>query len=301
MKSTKVTHGYIRYIWYEELDEFCGMKEIRSINQSMMRGGEKFTVFYSYNPPQNRRSWVNREALKKRDDMLVHKSTYLDVPKSWLGEQFFLEAKYLKKLHINQYNHEYLGEVTGTGGEIFDNLEVVKLSDEEVKSFDNIKCGVDFGFAADPFVYVVCFYHNNKLFIFDEIYAKGMTNHNAAEKIFEKGFANKLIVCDSAEPKSINDLRMFGLRVRGARKGPDSIEYGIRFLQSLEKIVIDPERCPNVTREFSEYELERDTDGEFKSVYPDKNNHTIDAVRYALEDEITKKKARVIKRSELDL
>lgn len=301
LKSTKVTHGYIRYIWYEELDEFCGMKEIRSINQSMMRGGEKFTVFYSYNPPQNRRSWVNREALKKRDDMLVHKSTYLDVPKNWLGEQFFLEAKYLKKLHINQYNHEYLGEVTGTGGEIFDNLEVVKLSDEEVKSFDNIKCGVDFGFTADPFVYVVCFYHNNKLFIFDEIYAKGMTNHNAAEKIFEKGFANKLIVCDSAEPKSINDLRMFGLRVRGARKGPDSIEYGIRFLQSLEKIVIDPERCPNVAREFSEYELERDTDGEFKSVYPDKNNHTIDAVRYALEDEITKKKARVIKRSELDL
>ena len=301
LKSTKVTHGYIRYIWYEELDEFCGMKEIRSINQSMMRGGEKFTVFYSYNPPQNRRSWVNREALKKRDDMLVHKSTYLDVPKNWLGEQFFLEAKYLKKLHINQYNHEYLGEVTGTGGEIFDNLEVVKLSDEEVKSFDNIKCGVDLGLAADPFVYVVCFYHNNKLFIFDEIYAKGMTNHNAAEKIFEKGFANKLIVCDSAEPKSINDLRMFGLRVRGARKGPDSIEYGIRFLQSLERIVIDPERCPNVTREFSEYELERDTDGEFKSVYPDKNNHTIDAVRYALEDEITKKKARVIKRSELDL
>ncbi len=301
LKSTKVTYGYIRYIWYEELDEFCGMKEIRSINQSMMRGGEKFTVFYSYNPPQNRRSWVNREALKKRDDMLVHKSTYLDVPKNWLGEQFFLEAKYLKKLHINQYNHEYLGEVTGTGGEIFDNLEVVKLSDEEVKSFDNIKCGVDFGFAADPFVYVVCFYHNNKLFIFDEIYAKGMTNHNAAEKIFEKGFANKLIVCDSAEPKSINDLRMFGLRVRGARKGPDSIEYGIRFLQSLERIVIDPERCPNVAREFSEYELERDTDGEFKSVYPDKNNHTIDAVRYALEDEITKKKARIIKRSELDL
>ena len=96
LKSTKVTHGYIRYIWYEELDEFCGMKEIRSINQSMMRGGEKFTVFYSYNPPQNRRSWVNREALKKRDDMLVHKSTYLDVPKNWLGEQFFLEAKYLK-------------------------------------------------------------------------------------------------------------------------------------------------------------------------------------------------------------
>ena len=110
-----------------------------------------------------------------------------------------------------------------------------------------------------------------------------------------------MIVCDSAEPKSINDLRMFGLRVRGARKGPDSIEYGIRWLQSLERSVIDPVRWPNVTREFSEYELERDTDGEFKSVNPDKNNHTIDAVRYALEDEITKIKASVFKWSELDL
>lgn len=301
LKSTKVTNGYIRYIWYEELDEFHGMKEIRSINQSMMRGGEKFTVFYSYNPPQNRRSWVNRESLKERDDMLIHKSTYLDVPRSWLGEQFFLEAEYLKKLHPNQYNHEYLGVVTGTGGEIFDNLEIRPISQEEIEGFDNIKCGVDFGFAADPFVYVICFFHNNRLFIFDEIYAKGMTNRIAAEKIVEKGYGNKMIVCDSAEPKSINELRTMGLRVRGAKKGPDSIEYGIRFLQGLEKIVIDPIRCKNVAREFSEYELERDTDGEFKSTYPDKNNHTIDAVRYALEDEITRKKVRIIKRSELDL
>lgn len=301
LKSTKVTHGYIRYLWYEELDEFHGMKEIRSINQSMMRGGEKFTVFYSYNPPQNRRSWVNREAIKERDDMLIHKSTYLDVPRHWLGEQFFLEAEYLKKLHIGQYNHEYLGQVTGTGGEVFDNLDIRPIDNEEISVFDNIKCGIDFGFAADPFVYVVCFFHNNKLFIFDEIYSKGMTNFSAAEGIVNKGYVNKMIVCDSAEPKSINDLRGFGLRVRGAKKGPDSIEYGIKFLQGLEKIVIDPVRCKNVAREFSEYELERDTDGEFRSTYPDKNNHTIDAVRYALEEEINRKKARVINRRDLNL
>lgn len=301
LKSTKVKQGYIRYIWYEELDEFHGMKEIRSINQSMMRGGEKFTVFYSYNPPQNRRSWVNREALRERDDMLIHRSTYLDVPKKWLGEQFFLEAEYLKKLHPNQYAHEYLGEVTGTGGEVFDNLEIRPVSAEERNSFDAIRCGVDFGFAADPFVYVVCHYHNDTLFIFDEIYAKGMTNRIAADRIFEKGFTDKMIVCDSAEPKSINDLRNFGLRVRGAKKGPDSIEYGIKFLQGLRKIVIDSVRCPNTAREFSEYELERDTDGFFRSTYPDKNNHTIDAVRYALEDEINHRKARIINRRDLDL
>lgn len=301
LKSTKVAYGYIRYIWYEELDEFKGMAEIRSINQSMMRGGKKFTVFYSYNPPANRRSWVNREILKERDDMLIHKSTYLDVPKDWLGEQFFLEAEYLKKLQYDRYCHEYLGEVTGTGGEIFSNLEIRPISNEEKKTFDNIKCGVDFGFAADPFVYIVCYYHNNRLFIFDEIYGKGMTNRRSADNILKKGYGNKMIVCDSAEPKSIHDLREFGLRVRGARKGPDSIEYGIKFLQGLEKIVIDKIKCPNAAREFSQYELERDTDGEFKSTYPDKNNHTIDAVRYALEDEIEGRKARVIKRSELDL
>ncbi|MCC8160210.1 MAG: PBSX family phage terminase large subunit [Oscillospiraceae bacterium] len=301
LKSTKVTNGYIRYIWYEELDEFYGMKEIRSINQSMMRGGEKFTVFYSYNPPANRRNWVNREAISEREDMLIHKSTYLDVPREWLGEQFFLEAEYLKKLHIDRYRHEYLGEVTGTGGEIFDNLEIRPITREEIDGFDNIKCGVDFGFAADPFVYLICFFHNNRLYIFDEIYAKGLTNNAAAERIMKKGYADKMIVCDSAEPKSINDLRYFGLRARGARKGPDSIEYGIKFLQGLEKIVIDSARCPNAAREFSEYELERDIDGEFRSVYPDKNNHSIDAVRYALEDEISRKKARIINRRDLNL
>lgn len=301
LKSTKVTNGYIRYIWYEELSEFGGMREIRSINQSMMRGGEKFTVFYSYNPPANRRNWVNREAERNRDDMLIHKSTYLGVPREWLGEQFFLEAEYLKKVQVEQYRHEYLGEVTGTGGEIFKNLEIRALSDEEIGAFDNIKCGIDFGYAADPFVYLACYLHNNRLYIFDEIYARGMTNLRAAEEIDKKGFTDKIIVCDSAEPKSINDLRCFGLRVRGARKGPDSIGYGIKFLQGLEKIVIDPQRCKNTAREFSEYELERGADGEFMPSYPDKNNHAIDAARYALEDEITRRKARIINRRELDL
>lgn len=301
LKSTKVNNGYIRYIWYEELDEFNGMAEIRSINQSMMRGGDKFTVFYSYNPPANRRSWVNKQALKKRDDMLIHKSTYLDVPEHWLGKQFFLEAEYLKKVHFERYSHEYLGEVTGTGGEIFSNLEIRTVSKKEYQTFDNIRCGIDFGFAADPFVFIVCCYHNNRLFIFDEIYAKGVTNNHACESIINKGYANKLIVCDSAEPKSIHQLREYGLRVCGAKKGPDSIEYGIKFLQGLEKIVIDKVKCPNCAREFSEYELERDSDGEFRSVYPDRNNHTIDAIRYALESEINGRKGRVIKRSELDL
>lgn len=301
IKSTKAEKGYIAYIWYEELDEFGGMSEIRSINQSLMRGGNCFTVFYSYNPPKSKRNWVNREALTERSDRLVHHSIYLDVNEEWLGKQFFLEAEHLKKSNPELYAHEYLGKVTGTGGEVFKNITVRTITDEEIKTFDKIHCGIDFGYAADPFVYLVCHYNKNKLFIFDEIFASGLSNSSAAERIIEKGDCGAYIICDSAEPKSIRDLREYGLRVRGAKKGPDSIEYGIKFLQSLDEIIIDGSRCPNTEREFCCYAIERDANGEFKSCYPDRDNHTIDAARYALEEEINHRRARVIKRKELKL
>lgn len=301
IKSTKAENGYIAYIWFEELDEFNGMSEIRSINQSLMRGGKYFTVFYSYNPPKSKRSWVNREKNQERGDRLIHHSTYKDVNEQWLGKQFILEAEHLQKTNPELYSHEYLGNVIGTGGEVFKNITVRKISDEEISSFDKIYLGVDFGYAADPFVYLVCHYHKNRLYIFDEIYKTGLSNSMAAEMIKEKGLYNSYIVCDSAEPKSIRDLRENGLRVRGARKGPDSIEYGIKFLQSLDGIIIDSTRCPNAEREFSCYALERDINGEFKSCYPDRGNHTIDAARYALEEEINHRKIRIIKRRELRL
>ena len=301
IKSTKADKGYIKFIWYEELDQFTGSAEIRSVNQSLMRGGEDFVVFYSYNPPKSRRSWVNRETEWNTEDTLTHKSTYLDVPPDWIGAQFILEAEQVRKTHPQIYENEYLGNVTGTGGEIFTNITVREISDEEINGFDKIRCGVDFGYAADPFVFLQCAYHKNRLFIFDEIYCAGLSNSRAAQMISEKKVSNGFIVCDSAEPKSIRDLREQGLRVRGARKGPDSIEYGIKFLQSLDEIVIDKARCPNAEREFMGYELGRDMNGDFRAEYPDKNNHTIDAARYALEAEISSKKARVVKRRELGI
>lgn len=296
LKSTKLEKGYIAYIWYEELDEFGGMSEIRSINQSLMRGGEKFTVIYSYNPPKSKRNWVNRESAREREDRLVHHSVYTDISEEWLGKQFVLEAKHLKKSNPELYAHEYLGRVTGTGGEVFKNITVRRIGDEEIAAFDKIYRGVDFGYAADPFVYLVCYLHNGRLYIFDEIFAVGLSNSAAAEKIKEKESYGSWIICDSAEPKSIRDLRELGLRVRGARKGPDSVEYGIKFLASLDEIIIDPKRCPNAEREFCCYAVERGADGEFSSSYPDCNNHTIDAARYALEDKINLRKARIIER-----
>jgi phage terminase large subunit len=96
-------------------------------------------------------------------------------------------------------------------------------------------------------------------------------------------------------------MRVYGLNIKGAKKGPDSIEYGIKFLQSLDSIVIDPVRCPNAKREFLNYELEPDGNDGFRDGYPDKENHTIDAVRYALEDEMRRKTARVPERKRLGL
>lgn len=301
LKSTKVSKGYIRYIWYEETAEFNGMEEIRTINQSLMRGGAKFDVFYSYNPPKSQRNWVNTEVLKSQDNRLVHHSTYLDVPQDWLGDNFFREAEYLKQSQPEAYAHEYLGAVTGTGGTVFANVKLKSISDEEISTFDHIKRGIDFGFAADPFVYVVAHYNgkHKRLYIFDEIYKVGLSNARAAELINERAHYNQYIICDSAEPKSINDFRQLGFRVRGAKKGPDSIEYGIKFLQSLNEIIIDNVRCPKTAEEFYNYELEPDGNDGFKDGYPDKNNHSIDAVRYALEDEISNKKARIISRKDL--
>lgn len=303
IKSTKARKGYIRYIWYEEVDEFGGMEEIRTINQSLMRGGEKFDVFYSYNPPQSQRNWVNEEVLNERTDRKVHHSTYLTVPQKWLGEQFIIEAEHLQKTKPNSYEHEYLGVVTGTGGEIFDNLDIRTITDSEIDLFDTIRLGIDFGYAVDPFVYIVCHYDkkHKRLYIFDEIYKVGLSNKAAADMICKRKAYQNYIICDSAEPKSIAELRSYNLKVCGARKGPDSIEYGIKFLQSLEAIIIDPVRCPNAKKEFYEYEYERDNKGEFKACYPDKNNHCIDAVRYALENDMSNRFARTHSRRELGI
>jgi len=297
LKSIKVSKGYIKYIWYEELDQFSGMEEIRSINQSLMRGGDDFIALYTYNPPKSVQSWVNTEALFDRDDRLVHHSDYRSVPKEWLGEQFLIEAEHLKKVNPMAYAHEYLGEVTGTGGEIFNNVTIREITDEEISRFDRVRRGLDFGYASDPLHYAVCHFDKTRrrLYIFHEIHKVGMKNRVAVQEIKKENKFNERITADSAEPRTIAEFRDLGLRVVGAKKGPGSVDHGIKFLQDLEEIIIDKKRCPNTAREFLNYELEKDKEGNFKADYPDKNNHSIDAIRYALEDDMRFNKIEFLK------
>lgn len=289
IKSTKFVKGYCKYVWYEELDEFFGMEEIRSINQSLLRGGDIFYVFYSYNPPKSINSWVNAEVINERKDRLVHTSCYLDVPEEWLGEQFIIEAEHLKQTNELAYRNEYLGEPTGTGGAVFTNITLRPITDEEISHFDNISDGIDFGYAIDPATWGQNHYDKTrkKLYIFNEIYGVGLSNKALYEKILQKKIGQSMIIADSAEPKSIDELNSYGqIRVIGAKKGPDSVEYGIKWLQMLEEIIIDNTRCPNTAREFTLYEYEKDRMGNFKSKYPDLDNHTIDMVRYSRENDM---------------
>lgn len=283
VKSIKLSFGYVGIVWYEELDQFSGMEEIRNLNQSLLRGGETYWVFASYNLPKSRNNWVNEEILNEYPDRLVHKTTYLDVPREWLGEQFLLEAEKLKAKNETAYNHEYLGEVTGTGGAVFENVEDMAMTDEMISQFDRRYYGLDFGFAVDPLAFVAMHYDakHEDLYIFDEIYQQKLTNSNAAQLILRK-IGSQHIMADSAEPKSIAEMKAAGLFISGAKKGPDSVDYGVKWLQGRRRIYIDKRRAPNAYREFVSYEYERNRAGQYISAYPDANNHAIDAVRYGL-------------------
>lgn len=291
IKSIKVPFGYTGIVWFEELDQFYGMEEIRNLNQSLLRGGDKFWEICTFNPPKSRDNWVNKESLFDEDDRMIHSSSYLEVPRSWLGEQFFAEAEKTRMKNELAYDNEYLGIVTGTGGTVFENALDLRMPDDMVKNFDHVRDGLDFGFAIDPLAYVGMHYDAKRedLYIFDEFYKQKVSNKMAAG-ILKIKCGRRRIVADSAEPKSISYIRGYGLNMTGAVKGPDSVEYGIKWLQDRAHIYIDKKRCPNTYKEFMSYEYEMNKQGEFISAYPDKNNHSIDAVRYGMNDEIRKAK-----------
>lgn len=306
VKSIKVPMGYIGITWFEELDQYAGENELRKVTQSTKRGGDMFWDFRTFNPPISKNNWANEYADDAEHDSvetLVIRNSYLDVPESWLGDEFIFDAEELKRKNERAYIHEYLGQAIGTGGDVFPNVVELDM-DEEVdkydlygnvvgkipmwRTFDHIYCGIDWGFALDPFRFVRIHFDHKKydIYIFREYNQVKLRNVDAYDIIFNQlqlCDSQQLITADSAEPKSIMDFKAYGAYIRGANKGPDSIRYGIKWLQGLNHIYIDRKHCPETFKEFSTYEFEQDKDGNFISEYPDENNHGIDATRYALE------------------
>ena len=304
LRSIKPKKGTFRYIWLEEFSELPGENFTRSVMQSVVRGGKDFAVFRSFNPPQSRANWANVFIAQPDERAVTLHTSYLDVPAEWLGDSFIYEAERLKEINPTAYEHEYLGLATGTGGEVFRNIEERTITDEEIDNLGYLFHGIDFGFATDPAVMMRVAYDSkhDTIYLLDEFYKKHCSNRELAEEIYRRGYdktgryssyvspmygysstlETSTFICDCAEPKSIADLQNEGLKAIACRKFPGCVLYRIKWLQN-RKLVIDPARTPNAYREFTNYEYLTDKDGVFLSDVPDANNHCIDATAYALD------------------
>lgn len=301
-KSIKLAKSYFGFLWFEEAAEFPSMADIRTIKASIIRGESKAACFYSYNPPLSASNWINAEVMLPRAGRLVHHSCYMDLPQTWLGEGFLAEANALRVQNARAYRHMYLGEVTGSGGQVFENLTLRTVEDAELDALDRSLNGLDFGFAVDPDAFIRIFYdaRRRRLFVAEEFFGvRTPTDRLSAEVKLRAG--DEYVHCDSADPRMIQELRIRGVQTIAAKKGAGSVREGIRWMQELSEIVIDPARCPNAAREFSAYEYAADAFGNFLAEYPDKNNHLIDAARYALEDLIRRRSAGTLDRSKLGI
>lgn len=284
LKGIKTTFGYVGILWKEEKDQLAGEAEERNVNQSVLRGGDKSYDFSSYNPPKSKSNWVNKAKEVPNENRVIHHSTYETVDDEWLGQKFINDAEHLREINKEAYDHEYLGIPNGNGGNVFEYLEIRTITDEEIKTFDRIYQGVDWGWYPDIFAFKRLYVDvaRKKIYHIAEITGNKLKNESTAQMIKDAGYDDYMITCDSAEPKSVNDYRDIGLPARSAIKGPGSVDYGMKFLQGYTH-VIDPKRTPVTYKEYTEYEYERDKNGDVISGYPDENNHTIDADRYALE------------------
>lgn len=292
IKSIKVAKYPIARLWIEELAEFKTEEEVSMIENSVLRAelpdDLKYKFFYSYNPPKRKQSWVNKryETRFVSKNTKVHHSTYLD--NTFISQDFIDEADHVKKTKENKYRWEYLGEPIGSGVVPFDNLTFREISTSELLGFDNIRQGLDWGYANDPLHFTRLHYDKTrrKIYIFGEIHEVKLSNRKAVDKIKSNGWGDVKILADSAEPKSIDEVWEYGLRIYGATKGPGSVEYGEKWLDDLEEIIIDPVRCPNTAREFENIDYQIDRDGNTKNKLEDTDNHSIDAIRYSLSEDM---------------
>lgn len=290
IKSLATSEFPYTWLWLEELAEFKTEDEVETIEDSIVREetGFDYKVFFSYNPPKRKSNWCNKKfnSVTIPDIYYVHRSDYRDNP--YISKQTLRKIEVLKEENERKYKHTWLGEPIGSGVVPFDNLEFRTITDKEIKKFDNIRQGIDWGYGADPFAFVRWHYDKTRRIIYalGEIEEIKLSNREAAKRIKGKGFNDFVIIADSAEPKSISEMKDYGIRIKGAKKGPGSVEYGEKWLDDLNAIVIDPKRTPNIAREFENIDYETDKDGNIKNRLVDTDNHTIDSTRYAHEKDM---------------
>ena len=294
-KSIKEAQFPVARYWFEELAEFKNEDEVETVLNSIFRGklekGLIYKGFFSYNPPKMKHNWVNKKYNYSfiENNVYVHHSTYLENPH--ISEEFIKEAEAVKVKDETKYRLVYMGEPIGNGLVPFPNLEIREIEATEIAGLEKFRNGVDWGYGVDPLAFVRWGYDKKKgiIYALDEYYGVGLKNRNLANYILSKGY-DELVMCDSAEPKSIDELKEYDISAWGAKKGAGSVEYGEKWLSDLEAIVIDPKRTPNISREFEMIDYDTDREGNPLPRLCDSNNHTIDATRYAFSNDMKKGK-----------
>lgn len=293
--SIAVDKGCLCWMWLEEAYEIMSESDFDMLDESI-RGSTPEGLFKQITitlNPWNEHHWIKKRFFDSYDpDILALTTNYLC--NEWLDKSDLAVFERMKVNNPRRYQVAGLGNWGIVEGLIYENwkeeaytLITRKEAQEGRKGVirDNLKtvCGLDFGYTNDPTAFVIALLDrdNSRLYIYDEFYEKGLSNKAIAERIKELGYRKERITADSAEPKSIDELRTYGLNVKGAVKGKDSIVHGIQWIQDLE-IIIHP-RCVNFLTEISNYTWDTDRFGKKLNVPIDDFNHLMDALRYAVE------------------
>ena len=293
--SIAVDNGCLCWMWLEEAYEIMSESDFDMLDESI-RGSTPEGLFKQITitlNPWNEHHWIKKRFFDSCDpDILALTTNYLC--NEWLDKSDLAVFERMKVNNPRRYQVAGLGNWGIVEGLIYENwkeeaytLITRKEAQEGRKGVirDNLKtvCGLDFGYTNDPTAFVIALLDkdNSRLYIYDEFYEKGLSNKAIAERIKELGYRKERITADSAEPKSIDELKAYGLNVKGAVKGKDSIVHGIQWIQDLE-IIIHP-RCANFLTEISNYTWDTDRFGKKLNVPIDDFNHLMDALRYAVE------------------
>lgn len=294
LKVTSVTVdvGSLCFLWIEEAYEIMSESDFDMLDESI-RGevpkGHFKQITLTFNP-WNERHWIKERFFDKVDkDVLAITTNY--TCNEWLDKSDLNVFERMKENNPRRYQVAGLGNWGIVDGLIYENFEERFFTLKEIENCKTV-AGLDFGYTNDPTAFFIGFLDEkgSVLYVWDEMYSKGLSNKKIYENIKNMGYSKERIIADSAEPKSVDELKGYGLRIKGAKKGKDSILNGIQWIQDL-KIVIHP-RCNNFLTEISNYQWDKDKFGKSLNRPIDDFNHLLDAMRYALEEYIITSKLK---------
>lgn len=233
----------------------------------------------------NEKHWLKKRFFDVDNPQIMAKTTNYMI-NEFLGQDDIDLFEWMKHHNPRRYKIEGLGDWGIAEGAVYNNWQELLFDKSEIAKRPGVKAafGLDFGYTNDPSALSCVFVDldNREIFIFDEHYERAMLNKDIAEMIKVKGYSKELIIADSSEPKSIKEIQMAGVRkVKKAIKGPDSVKFGIQFVQQF-KIFVHPS-CKNFITELANYVWDRDKENQLINKPIDEYNHLLDALRYSLE------------------